>query len=252
MKKHIYYTICFLLLFPLISGAQPEDQILTTADQMPYFPGCEDFEDGTEEKRRCSDINLINFISKNIVYPDVATEEGLQGTVLVSFIINEKGVLLNPELLRDIGGGCGAAALRVVLNMPNWEPAYHNGQPVKVRLNLPIRFSLTPSTNAIAARYKIIWGTIKGNSVQKKLLKENITVPIAVRDELGNDIDISRLRFIFEKRRTYLERSSHGHITLQMERVIRKVKSGGVFRIIATIQVDGNFVDIIREFEVVK
>lgn len=94
-------------------------------EQMPAFRG-----------------NLGEFLAKELRYPEVAKENGVKGTVVIQFVVNEKGEITNPFILKDIGGGCGEEALRVVRSMPPWLAGAQRGVPVKVQMNLPIRFVL--------------------------------------------------------------------------------------------------------------
>ncbi|PKP04770.1 MAG: energy transducer TonB [Bacteroidetes bacterium HGW-Bacteroidetes-6] len=99
------------------------------APVMPEFPG------GTEA--------LYNFLGGNIKYPSLARESNIQGTVFVTFVIEKDGSVTNAQILRGIGGGCDEEAMRVVRKMPNWNPGQNSlGRPVRVQLNLPVRFVL--------------------------------------------------------------------------------------------------------------
>ncbi|MFH1319604.1 MAG: energy transducer TonB [Bacteroidota bacterium] len=88
------------------------------------------------------DKDLINYLAKNIKYPEMAKNAGIQGTVNLSFIVNKKGKITNVKVLRGIGGGCDEEAMRIVKNMPRWNPGKQRGKPVKVSFSLPVRFKL--------------------------------------------------------------------------------------------------------------
>lgn len=108
----------------------PPDVTLTISDvqKMPSFPG------GEQE--------LFKFLAKQIRYPDVAREAGIQGVVALTFVVDKNGEITEVGVLKDIGGGCGKEAMRVVNAMPRWSPGEANGFPVKVRFTLPVRFRL--------------------------------------------------------------------------------------------------------------
>ena len=88
----------------------------------------------------------MEFIYKNIKYPPIARENGVEGTVVIRFVVDKDGSVDEPKILRDIGAQCGAEALRVVNmmnNMPQkWIPGKQRGKPVKVYFNLPVKFRL--------------------------------------------------------------------------------------------------------------
>ncbi len=85
-------------------------------------------------------VDISSYISKNIHYPDSAQKNGTQGTVAVSFIVNEDGTLSNVRAVRGIGSGCDEEAVRVIKSMPPWKPGKQNGKNVKVNYTQPVRF----------------------------------------------------------------------------------------------------------------
>jgi len=115
-------------------------------DQMPRFPGCEELAGTDLEKKRCADKKMLEFVYSRILYPLEARQEGLEGTVVVTFIIETDGSISKAEITRDIGKGCGVEARRVV-NLMNeggirWIPGHQHGKPVRVQFNLPVKFKL--------------------------------------------------------------------------------------------------------------
>ncbi|MCB9344243.1 MAG: energy transducer TonB [Saprospiraceae bacterium] len=85
---------------------------------------------------------LFKFLQKNIEYPALAKENNISGVVPLTFVVNKDGSVSDVQILRDIGGGCGKEAVRVVKSMPKWTPGEANGHAVKVRYTLPVRFKL--------------------------------------------------------------------------------------------------------------
>jgi protein TonB len=121
-------------------------EIFVVVEEMPRFPGCEDFPGDQKAKKACADAKLMEFIYSNIHYPAVARENGVEGNVVVQFVVNTDGSVTDLQVLRDIGAGCGEEALRVV-NMMNilrdkWIPGKQRGRPVRVMFTLPVRFKL--------------------------------------------------------------------------------------------------------------
>ena len=94
-------------------------------EQMPQFRG-----------------DMESYIASHIHYPDAARNEGIQGHVMVEFVVNEDGTVTNVKVLRGIGGGCDEEAMHMVSGMPSWKPGKQNGRPVKVLFTLPITFVL--------------------------------------------------------------------------------------------------------------
>lgn len=83
----------------------------------------------------------IGALQKLITYPEIARMAGIEGRVILEFIIDERGNVVNPRVVRGIGGGCDEEALRVV-KLAKFTPGMQRGRPVKVRYTLPVTFRL--------------------------------------------------------------------------------------------------------------
>ncbi|MDD2322952.1 MAG: energy transducer TonB, partial [Bacteroidales bacterium] len=105
-----------------------EEEIFLVVENQPEFPGGE--------------AARLKYLSENIEYPQMAKESGIQGIVFVTFVVEPNGSISNVAILRGIGGGCDEEAVRVVQNMPSWKPGKQRGRPVRVRFNMPIKFTL--------------------------------------------------------------------------------------------------------------
>jgi len=82
------------------------------------------------------------FIQRNLHYPDRPTEEGTQGKVFVSFVIERDGSISDVTLIKGIGGGCDEEAMRVIKKSPRWKPGLQHHIPVRVRYTMPLSFML--------------------------------------------------------------------------------------------------------------
>jgi len=120
-------------------------EIFKVVEEMPRFPGCEN-EPTTEAKKACADKKMLEFIYKNIKYPAIARENGVEGTAVITFVVEKDGTVTDARIVRDIGAQCGQEALRVVnlMNESNlkWIPGKQRGRSVRVQFNLPVRFKL--------------------------------------------------------------------------------------------------------------
>jgi TonB family protein len=85
----------------------------------------------------------MKYLAESIQYPEEATKQGIEGTVIMTFIINSDGSISDVETLRGVGGGCDEEAMRVIENAPNWTPAQQGGKPVNCRMRLPVKFKLS-------------------------------------------------------------------------------------------------------------
>jgi protein TonB len=113
---------------PAAPVEEAKPAIFTYVEQMPEFPG------GQTE--------LMKYLSKNLRYPPAARENGIEGRVVLQFVVDESGTISDIQVLRDIGGGCAEEAVRVVKSMPPWKAGRQNGNAVKVYFKLPVTFKL--------------------------------------------------------------------------------------------------------------
>lgn len=105
-----------------------EDQIFQVVEQMPEFPG------GMAE--------LMKFLGKNIKYPTIAQENGIQGRVIVQFVVNQDGSIVDPVVMRSVDPYLDKEALRVISTMPKWKPGMQRGKAVRVKYTVPVTFRL--------------------------------------------------------------------------------------------------------------
>ncbi|MEM6965465.1 MAG: energy transducer TonB [Bacteroidota bacterium] len=110
--------------------------------EMPRFPGCEQKAMGKQQLEQCAQEKMLNFVTENIQYPKIAKDNGIEGRCYLQFVIKKDGTVSNVQILRDVGGGCGREAVRVVNSMPKWIPGKHQGKSVNVRYTLPVLFKI--------------------------------------------------------------------------------------------------------------
>ena len=240
-----------MLLF-LVNHALAQDATMayTIVDQMPYFKGCEVYANGSEEKRNCSNQAVVDYIANTLTYPERAKLEGIEGIVYISFVIDSAGKAIRPKILRDIGGGCGEEAIKVVRTMPHWEPGQLRGERVYVQLQIPIFFQFTDID--YASQYTFRWGVLSDYEVTRKAIRKNLTETVKVFDEAGEAVSLTNLTFSLNKNNKVHTAQSNGIISPQMLKMAKKLKKGSLFSVIATIQKQGQFIEIDKEFVIVK
>lgn len=107
---------------------EEENKVFDVVEEQPSFPGGQGA--------------LMSWLHDNIKYPVVAAENGIQGKVIVQFIVGKNGSISNVRVLRSVDPSLDKEAVRVVSNMPNWTPGKQNGASVNVRFTLPVTFRL--------------------------------------------------------------------------------------------------------------
>ena len=107
---------------------EAKEETLTVVDVMPQYPG--------------GDREFLKFIAHSIMYPTDAQEAGVQVRVICSFVVDKKGNILEPIIIRGIDPSLDAEALRVIGMMPRWPPGSQDGKAVRVLYTVPITFRL--------------------------------------------------------------------------------------------------------------
>ena len=105
-----------------------ENGVHQVCEEMPEFPG------GMAE--------CMKYLSKNINYPEDCKKEGIQGRVIVQFVVDKDGSIKDPTIARGVHPSLDKEALRVLSSMPNWKPGKQKGEAVKVRYTIPVMFRL--------------------------------------------------------------------------------------------------------------
>ena len=106
-------------------------RVYNSVMEMPQFPG------GSSA--------LSEYISKSIEYPEIAEKRGIEGRVLLSFVVEPDGSITNVKVIKSINPSLDKEAERVVSSMPNWIPGKQNGSPVRVKYKVPVKFKLPRS-----------------------------------------------------------------------------------------------------------
>lgn len=143
--KLILILLSLVSTFSLNAQEEKAEEIFKEVEQMPrfYSEECEKVaEKDIEELKACAQREMLNFVYKNVKYPTKAITDGVEGTVVIRFVIGKDGSIQYAESIRNIGGGCEEEALRVVLMMPKWIPGVYEGRAVPVYFNLPVKFDL--------------------------------------------------------------------------------------------------------------
>lgn len=200
------FTLAIFCLLSMFAKAQINDTtVYKIVENMPRFPGCEYLSDDLKARNDCASQKMVEFIYRNIRYPEEARLQNIQGTVVVSFIIEPDGTVSNVLAVKDIGGGCGAEALRLINAMNDagvrWIPGNKAGVPVRVQMNLPVKFRLEdPKDYVMIGRDSVytVLDTVPvfkgGEAALQSYLKTNITYPEAWKDSCAfGHIDLTLL-----------------------------------------------------------
>ena len=130
-RKNVSLKVALMMLFSFMTSTaqtKKNDMVFDVVEVMPQFPG--------------GQIAMLQYLMKNIKYPEQAMKEGIQGRVTVRFIVEKDGSISDVKPVLSVHPLLNKEAVRVVKSMPKWSPGKHNGKPVRVRFNLPVMFKL--------------------------------------------------------------------------------------------------------------
>ena len=105
-----------------------EQEIFEVVENMPEFPG--------------GNAALMQYLAKNINYPTIAQENGTHGRVIIQFVVNQDGSIVDAKVARSVDPYLDKEALRVINAMPKWKPGMQRGKPVRVKFTVPVMFRL--------------------------------------------------------------------------------------------------------------
>lgn len=125
-------------------------------DQMPEFPG------GMEA--------LNTYLRNNIRYPQEAQKAGIQGRVIIQFIVSKDGSITDAEVVESVDPQLDAEGLRLIKNMPRWKPGMRKGQAIRVKQTLPIRFAFTKTSDKPENSNSIFLKNVSYNSSLKDVI----------------------------------------------------------------------------------
>ena len=124
-----------IVLIPMVNDTLTAPDIFEVVEKMPEFP-----EGGMA--------GLMQYLNKNIRYPEAAKKAGTEGRVTVQFVVEKDGSISNVKTIREVSPDLDQEAIRVISEMPKWKPGTQRGEPVRVRYTVPVVFRLSePATD---------------------------------------------------------------------------------------------------------
>lgn len=126
---------------PSLLEEAEEIKAVFIAEYMPAYSICKDELD-ENVRRDCTSQKVTQESYSYITYPAIARENGIEGTVVIEFLVGKNGQMKDAKILKEIGSGCGEEALRAIKHLKDWTAGKQNGKPVHVLYRIPIRFGL--------------------------------------------------------------------------------------------------------------
>lgn len=170
MKRLSFLIALFLMFFNFVIleslNAQNTDTLIYQfVEDMPTFSTCDNAED---TDRKCTEAAVEAFIKANMEYPEFALKMGVEGSAVVSCIVEKDGSLSDFKVIRNPGAETGKEALRLIKSLPNFQPGKQRDEVLRVQMNFVVRFRITPEVKAKArARKKTEKARIKAERKKK-------------------------------------------------------------------------------------
>lgn len=139
--KFVRQTLLFIVFACLGTTLSAQDPVYSLVEEAPRFfsKNCET-EGSNLDKQHCSSYAFKDYVKANMRYPKEARSKGIRGIVLLEVVVEKDGTVVLSRVLRDIGGGCGDEAARLVKAMPKWVPGKKGGKIVRVKTPLTVKF----------------------------------------------------------------------------------------------------------------
>ena len=172
------------------NSSVPTEDIFVVVEQQPEYP------DGVEA--------MMKFLGDSVRYPIEAQEKGIQGRVIVNFVVNKDGSITDVNVVRGVDPSIDAEAVRVIESMPKWKPGVQRGQPVNVRYTLPVSFKLDyePLSEQQKQELQKIKDSIVeakfpgGNDAYMKYLTNNVRYPVIAQENGIQGLVVARYRIL--------------------------------------------------------
>ena len=173
------------------NSSVPTDEIFMVVEEQPEFPG--------------GNAAMMKFLGHSVRYPVEAQEKGIQGRVIVNFVVNKDGSLTDVRVVRGVDSSIDAEAVRVIESMPKWKPGKQKGKEVNVRYTLPISFMLEDN-EPLSEQQKQELQRMKdsvveakfpgGNDAYMKYLAENVRYPVIAQENGIQGLVVARYRIL--------------------------------------------------------
>ena len=201
-----------------------DPSVYKVVEKMPQFVGCEDIigEDGQMGCSKCAQGKMLEFIYTNLKYPKEAREKGIDGMVVIQFIVNVDGTLSDFNIVRNPGGGTGEEAKRVVEMMPTWVPGEQGGKKVKVAYTLPVKFKLSGDEKVEKKKsigFKIQQSKFRGMTNIHQLIKN-------MPEFNGLSIKSFDIVFVRPKSDVYIFHNKEGEFNDETIEKVKELKEG--------------------------
>lgn len=147
MKHFIVFMFFSIIIFTNsnLNAQVNTSKVYRVVDEMPVLPSCRTLS-SNEERKSCTDAELIKYMKQNIHYPDTTGDNNLTDLAIVEFVVSKDGKIINTKIIKNTRGGYANELVRVLHKMNDdnivWTPGQQDGEKVMVQFYLPMRFKM--------------------------------------------------------------------------------------------------------------
>ncbi len=147
MKHFIVFMFFSIIIFTNsnLNAQVNTSKVYRVVDEMPVLPSCHTLS-SNEERKSCTDAELIKYMKQNIHYPDTTGDNNLTDLAIVEFVVSKDGQIINTKIIKNTEGGYANELVRVLHKMNDdnivWTPGQQDGEKVMVQFYLPMRFKM--------------------------------------------------------------------------------------------------------------
>ena len=254
MLTHLKFLwlLSLLGLSASLTWAQSQPNI---PDRQPLYSGRDDPLSSQAQQEDCSSKQVMAFVREHLVYPEAAKAEGIEGLVVLKYLIDEEGQITYVQTLRDPGKGCGEAAMAVIRQLPKFSPGLKDQKPVAVEQQLALRFELRPPEGPDQG-LDLLWNGLYLSQIRNKtqISQELYRGLLTVRDAQGQvyPIEYLELGYVSPREKIYTEREKGANFSPRMQKLLKhKIKPGGTLLLTVRIQKGFEVVEIYRELPLI-
>lgn len=256
--KFLFPLVCIIAFLSTSVFAQKEpvsdqDKIIYKDYTVPVLISC-DGEETRNAKNSCTQKRMLQFVSRNVDYPDVDRENNIEGNVVAQFVVGKEGSVEDVRILRSVSPTLDKEVIRVIKKLGPFVKTKN-----KIRMVLPVRFKLQdaytePKVRNIEigkSKNRLFWGKELSSTINKSDLYSMAQQSVKVRDLYGAEASIEKLRLeVIKKGKLKTAEVRGGELDARMLKLLRKSKKISSVRLIATVPKGKETEDVSRTFTV--
>lgn len=203
------------MVLPIKFKLDEDDQKRADVDQIPALWGtCPSGDLNLEAQQACSAKSLVEYMVAELTYPESAKKKGIEGKVLVSFVIDTNGEPTDIKILQSLDPSCDAEVIRLIRAMPNWYPAQKEGNPVRMELKLPFVFQLGVEEKAANPVTRL---TVQGFKAYPNPAQDVLNVSFEASKSVTTTVELTDLNGRVQTQHKFTDFSGQANVDFELD-----------------------------------